>query len=84
MGGGGEMTEDAQPLAILVQPASQTRPLSDQRLVSHLHGACGDGHQPRVGEGPNDLGRVGRAREHLIEPDLASGVCGALAQLGEA
>ena len=56
---------ETQRGAVFVEPASQLRPLADQRLVRELHRALVDGDEPRRGqssEDRRDLALV-RARE---------------------
>jgi hypothetical protein len=41
----GQVAHRAQPLAVLVEPDAQARPLTDQCLVSDLHALVRHGHQ---------------------------------------
>ena len=76
----------ADARAVLVQPAAQSRPLADQRLVRDLGGAVAERDQARLGEPLEQrVDAVGRGRalgHQLVARDAPAGVDGALAELG--
>ena len=45
-----QMTMNSQPLAVLLQPTSQRRPLPDQRLMRYLHRVLTYGDQPHISQ----------------------------------
>jgi hypothetical protein len=63
-GGVGEVAMDCATLGILVQPATQPRPLAQQRLVRHLHRRGAHRQQPALGE----------HREHAIDVRVGVGL----------
>ena len=65
----GDLLADTEAVAGITDPVAESRPVLDERLVSHLHGRFArvgvviEGEQPGVperGQQASDLGRVGR------------------------
>ena len=69
------------PVAVLVEPAPQGRPLADQHLVGDLGRALAERHQPRVGEPLQQRLDDRRARP---PPGTSSSIAHAPARVGDA
>jgi hypothetical protein len=87
-GAGGEVPVDAKALAVVVEPTAQSRPLTNQGLVGHLHRRLPahrvvvEGEQPGRTVGVDDvLGRL--VDRGLAQMDPPSRVLVALAQRDE-
>ncbi len=83
-----EMTHDAKPLTILVEPRPKAGPLADQRFVRDLDGPLRDRHQAgrdeRVEHNLGPLGAGCRLAGEFFERGPPPSVLGAVTELGEA
>ena len=85
--GFGQPPVDESSLTVLVEPGAQRRPVADERLVSDLHRALIDRHQPSLDQQTQHLldvtSPLGSGRE-LADTNASAGVLRPLAELGQA